>query len=926
MPLDYRCIGWWILVAYIVAVIVYFGANKNTRNNLDNLFFKCSENQGTNKEETNVLCMWLQDSKLLDLVGRLPELGVKNLEDVYKLEDLKIQTLLSPDDAKRWLLARSTLPDDIQKLPELKEKVLIGSAHQAAWKWVKEVAVVLLILWGVSRLAISCGWTRAFCPVSLNCTFFHGIIDFFIDADIRQTFLQWLSGNRALAKSARIVFYWDEPLMVGSTVSFTVEFFQRWSRRPYPVSDADSIRINIRQGANKIAAAVQIGGSLETDANLVKATFTVRRAGQYHIDVNLGSIPIRGSPFVKYVRPGPPDPSKTTLVRPTSMVVCTARSPHQVLLEPRDEYGNYCSWNHDAPEQQKALDAFSCEAYSITSSDVVRPLIQWLWVELMHRLIINVTFNEEGIYGVRLKLDDSVISKGEFNMIALSTSDTIQVEKALGARTATYETKLLSINGEKWTKNKKVFCAISPKQIALKEYILGIIPKRLATFRLCPATKVTFLKSTNKQEFPVLTIEDGAQFVVELSSKEAHLMAASFAHYLLKNIGGSETFTDKQGFFYQEIRKFHQKKPHEKLLLRVERDKILESSMKLTKSFSITDWCRNFEISFIGEQGLDWGGLRREWIELLCVAIFDRRQSGMFASFSDDGQALVHPNPTIPASCKLKHYEFAGKLVGKCLYESSLGATYRQLIKARFTRSFLAQLIGLRINYKYFEHDDPPLFLSKIKYIEENDVSDMELVFAEEEYDEQGKLLRTVELIPGGARIPVDNANKHRYLDALAQHRLVNSVRDQVDAFTRGLAELVPDNLLSIFDENELELLVCGTSDYSVAEMKAHHAAIGSSPEFQKVLCWFWTAVTNFGTEEMSRLLQFTTGSSQLPPGGLAELSPKLQIAASPCFGTLPTAHTCFNQLCLPDYENYEQFEKALLIAINEGSEGFGLV
>ena len=108
----------------------------------------------------------------------------------------------------------------------------------------------------------------------------------------------------------------------------------------------------------------------------------------------------------------------------------------------------------------------------------------------MHRLIINVTFNEEGIYGVRLKLEDSVISKGEFNMIALSRSEAVQVEKALGTRTATYETKLLSINGEKWSKNKKVFCAISPKQIALKEYILGIIPKRLATFRLCPATKV----------------------------------------------------------------------------------------------------------------------------------------------------------------------------------------------------------------------------------------------------------------------------------------------------------------------------------------------------------------------------------------------------------------------------------------------------
>jgi hypothetical protein len=229
---------------------------------------------------------------------------------------------------------------------------------------------------------------------------------------------------------------------------------------------------------------------MATEANLVKATFTVRRAGQYHIDINLGSIPIRGSPFVKYFRPGPPDPSKTTLVRPTSMVVCTAGIPHQLLLEPRDEYGNYCSWNHDAPGQQKALDAFSCEAYAIGSSDIVRPLVQWLWVELMHRLIINVTFNEEGIYGVRLKLDDSIINKGEFNMIALSRSEAVQVEKALVTRTATYETKLLTINGEKWNKNKKVFFSISPKQIALKEYILGIIPKRLATFRLCPATKV----------------------------------------------------------------------------------------------------------------------------------------------------------------------------------------------------------------------------------------------------------------------------------------------------------------------------------------------------------------------------------------------------------------------------------------------------
>ena len=103
--------------------------------------------------------------------------------------------------------------------------------------------------------------------------------------------------------------------------------------------------------------------------------------------------------------------------------------------------------------------------------------------------------------------------------------------------------------------------------------------------------------------------------------------------------------------------------------------------------------------------------------------------------------------------------------------------------------------------------------------------------------------------------------------------RLVNSVKDQVAAFIDGLNTLVPDNLLSIFDENELELLMCGTSEFNVDDLKLHHVAIGSSAEFFKVLSWFWTAVSNFTLEERSRLLQFTTGSSLLPAGGLADLS-----------------------------------------------------
>ena len=66
---------------------------------------------------------------------------------------------------------------------------------------------------------------------------------------------------------------------------------------------------------------------------------------------------------------------------------------------------------------------------------------------------------------------------------------------------------------------------------------------------------------------------------------------------------------------------------------------------------------------------------------------------------------------------------------------------------------------------------------------------------------------QVIDLIPNGSKIPVTNSNKMRYLDALAQYRLVQPVKEEVDSFMRGLSsELIPENLLSIFDEYELEV------------------------------------------------------------------------------------------------------------------------
>ena len=49
--------------------------------------------------------------------------------------------------------------------------------------------------------------------------------------------------------------------------------------------------------------------------------------------------------------------------------------------------------------------------------------------------------------------------------------------------------------------------------------------------------------------------------------------------------------------------------------------------------------------------------------------------------------------------------------------------------------------------------------------------------------------------------------------------------------------------------------------------------------------------MTSFTQEEFARLVQFITGSSRLPPGGFAELSPPIQISSVPTAEALPTAH-----------------------------------
>ena len=69
------------------------------------------------------------------------------------------------------------------------------------------------------------------------------------------------------------------------------------------------------------------------------------------------------------------------------------------------------------------------------------------------------------------------------------------------------------------------------------------------------------------------------------------------------------------------------------------------------------------------------------------------------------------------------------------------------------------------------------------------------------------------ELIPGGRTIRVTEENKHEYVDRVAEHRLTTAIRPQINAFMEGFNELIPRELISIFNDKEFELLISGLPD-----------------------------------------------------------------------------------------------------------------
>ncbi|XP_031433583.1 E3 ubiquitin-protein ligase NEDD4-like isoform X4 [Clupea harengus] len=378
----------------------------------------------------------------------------------------------------------------------------------------------------------------------------------------------------------------------------------------------------------------------------------------------------------------------------------------------------------------------------------------------------------------------------------------------------------------------------------------------------------------------------------------------------------SREFKQKYDYFRKKL-----KKPADipnRFEMKLHRNNIFEESYRRIMSLKRPDILKaRLWIEFESEKGLDYGGVAREWFFLLSKEMFNPYY-GLFEYSATDNYTLqINPNSGLCNEDHLSYFKFIGRVAGMAVYHG-------KLLDGFFIRPFYKMMLGKQITLKDMESVDSEYYNS-LKWILENDPTELDLRFCIDE-DNFGQTYQ-VDLKPNGSDMLVTNDNKKEYIDLVIQWRFVNRVQKQMNAFLEGFTELIIIDLIKIFDENELELLMCGLGDVDVNDWRQHTVYKNGYCPNHPVIQWFWKAVLLMDAEKRIRLLQFVTGTSRVPMNGFAELygSNGPQLFTIEMWGTpdkLPRAHTCFNRLDLPAYDTFEDLREKLLMAV-ENAQGF---
>lgn len=160
---------------------------------------------------------------------------------------------------------------------------------------------------------------------------------------------------------------------------------------------------------------------------------------------------------------------------------------------------------------------------------------------------------------------------------------------------------------------------------------------------------------------------------------------------------------------------------------------------------------------------------------------------------------------------------------------------------------------------------------------------------------------KEVELCDGGKDKIVTDENKFEYVQMVANFRLYKAISTQLDAFLKGLYSVIPKDLLKIFDNKELELLISGLQTIDIDDLRENTLYQNYTAQSKPVI-YLFECLQEFDNFERAEFIRFVTGSSKVPVEGFKGLRgsngiQKFTIVKIPgsTQTRLPQSHTCHN-------------------------------
>lgn len=345
------------------------------------------------------------------------------------------------------------------------------------------------------------------------------------------------------------------------------------------------------------------------------------------------------------------------------------------------------------------------------------------------------------------------------------------------------------------------------------------------------------------------------------------------------------------------------------LRIKVSRKNIVGDTVRQLSNKDDRELKKHLYVEFEGENGVDAGGVSREFIYLATHALFSP-DYGMFDLYENRFYWFSLNYEYVDE----RYFKTLGILVGIAIYNSII-------LPIRFPIYLYKKLLGkAKCDLNELREFKKDVADNLEKLMKMDDVSQADVTFSID-FQRFGKN-ETVDLIENGRNIVVTNQTVKEYVKKYIDWTLNVSIEKPYKKFEEGFMLVCKARSLEFLYPEELDILVSGSNVIHWEELKGSTKYQDGYDRQSPTIVMFWEVFDELNEDERKKLLLFTCGTDRVPIDGLKGLN--FVIQRTTCIDKLPIAHTCSRTLSLPDYKNIDKVRRNMHFCLYN-CEGFDL-